>query len=162
MKIYFYLFSLFLFTACGGDKVSSDAELQALEASRIAQEAAYEGVTNAHDRIMPRMGEVTAAQRAIKERLEAGGLADDTEDLLEAAYEELEDAEDGMMEWMRNLKSLDELRETMNNDAIISYIRDENAEIAEVETAMTTSIANAKKIVGDHSGHNHGQGGHNH
>ena len=135
---------------------------QRLEAARVSQEAAYEGMVAAHDRIMPMMGQVTAAQRAIKEQLAKDGLADDREDLLDAAYEQLEDAEDGMMSWMQNMKPLETLRETMDNDAIITYIRDESAKISNVETQINTSIATAKELVGDHSGHTHGPGGHSH
>lgn len=163
MKYFLFLFTLALFTACGDKDVSSDAELQALEAARIAQEAAYEGMTQAHDRIMPKMGQITATQRAIKEQLDADNLNDDRKDLLEAAYEQLEDANDGMMQWMDNMKPLAELREEMDNEAIITYIREESAEISKVETALNTAVANAKELVGDHSGHgDHDHSGHSH
>ena len=162
MKYLAFLLTLTLFTACGDDSVSSDAELQRLEAARTAQNAAYEGMVAAHDRIMPMMGQVTAAQRAVKEKMETKGLADDHKDLLEAAYEQLEDAEDGMMEWMQNMKPLETLRETMDNDAIITYIREESADITDVETQINTSIATARELVGDHSSHDHSSGAQNH
>ncbi|OAV42819.1 hypothetical protein [Lewinella sp. 4G2] len=160
MRILTLLFAIAFFAACGNGEVSSDASLEAMEAARVAQEAAYEGMNEAHDRIMPRMGEITAAQRAIKEQLEMDGLAEDKKELLEAAYEQLEDANDGMMEWMQGMKPLEELRETMDNDAIITYIREESADIADVETAINSSVAMAKELVGDHSGHSHD--GHDH
>lgn len=165
MKYFFLLLSLAFFAACGNSDVSSDAELQALEASRVAQEAAHEGMMASHDRIMPMMGQVTAAQRAIKEQLDADQLNDDRKDLLEAAYEQLEDADAGMMKWMNNLKPLAELRESMDHEAIITFIREVSAEGTNVETAINTSVASAKELVGDHSGHDHGEGdhsGHNH
>ena len=166
MRYLTLLFAIALFAACGDNSASSDAQLETMEAERVAQEAAYEGMVAAHDRIMPRMGEITAAQRAIKEQLDMDGLTDDRKDLLEAAYEQLEDANDGMMEWMQDMKPLQELRGSMDNDAITRHIRDESAEIGKVETEMTTAIAMAKELVGDHSGHSHGPGedhsGHNH
>ena len=162
MRYFTFLFLLTLTVACGDDKVSSDAELQRLEASRVAQEAAYEGMVASHDRIMPMMGQVTASQRAVKEQLAVDGLSDDREDLLEAAYEQLEDAEDDMMSWMQNMKPLETLRETMDNDAIITYIREESSDIADVEAQINTAIATARELVGDHAGHAHGAGGHVH
>ena len=167
MKYLLFLLTLTLFTACGDDKLSADAELQQLEATRSAQDAAYESMVQAHDRIMPMMGQVTAAQRAVKERMETAGIAEDQEDLLEAAYEQLEDANDGMMEWMQSMKPLDELRETMDNDEIMKYIRQEASSIAEVENDIKTALAQAAQLVGDHShdGHSHDHGdhsGHNH
>ena len=167
MKYLLILFSLILFTACGDDKLSADAELQHLEATRSAQNAAYESMVQAHDRIMPMMGQVTAAQRAVKEQMGADGTPEDREDLLEAAYEQLEDANDGMMDWMQSMKPLDELRETMDNDEIMKYIREEASSIAEVENDIKTALAQAAQLVGDHShdGHSHDHGdhsGHNH
>ena len=138
--------------------------MEAMEAMRSAQEVAYQSMTEAHDRIMPMMGQVTAAQRAIKERLDDESLNDDREDLYTAAFEELEDAEDGMMDWMRSMKPLAELRETMNNEAIMKYIQEETGEIAQVETRIKSAVANAKQLVGDHShdGHSHDHSGHDH
>ncbi|NJC26705.1 hypothetical protein [Neolewinella antarctica] len=165
MKYFSFLLALVLFTACGDKSISSEAELEAMEASRVAQESAYENMVAAHDRIMPKMGEVTAAQRAIKEQLEDENLPEDRVTLLEAAYEQLEDANDGMMEWMQDMKPLAELRESMDNDAITAHIRDESSEIAGVEANISTAVAMAKELVGDHSGHVHGAGedhGHNH
>ena len=71
---------------------------------------------------------------------------------------------------MKGLKSLDDLRANMDNDAIITYIKEEAADVAKVETAMTTAIAAANELVGgghdhDHGdghGHDHGEGGHDH
>ena len=163
MKYFFLALSITLFAACGGNEMSSDAELQQLEASRVAQEAAYESMVEAHDRIMPMMGQVTAAQRAIREQLDADDLGDDREDLLEAAYEQLEDTNDGMMEWMQNMKPLDDLRATMDNDEITRHIERETSNIAGVETRIKTAVAQAKELVGDHSGHSHSHGdGHDH
>ena len=150
--------------------MSADAELQQLEATRSAQEAAYKSMVDAHDRIMPMMGNVTAAQKAVKMQLESGGLTEDKENLLQAAYEQLEDANDGMMDWMQtSMKPLEQLRETMDNEEIMDYIRKGVASVAEVESDMTTAIAQATQLVGDHShdghGHDHDHGdhsGHNH
>jgi hypothetical protein len=84
--------------------------------------------------------------------------------VLEAANEQLEDANDGMMEWMQNLKPLDELREKMDDDAIITYIREEAGDIAKVESSMNAALGAAANLVenhehshegGDHSGHSH-------
>lgn len=138
------------FTSCGNDTAAT--EKSSMDATRAAQQAAYDGMMEGHDRVMPMMGKITAAQRAIMEQLKMDNLEESKKDLLEAANEQLEDANDEMMSWMDNMKSLDELRESMDNDAIITYIKQEAADIAKVETAMTVAIANANDLV---SGHDH-------
>lgn len=112
-----------------------------------------------HDRVMPLMGKITASQRSIKEALASDDLEASKKDVLEAANEQLEDANDGMMEWMQNLKPLDELRENMDNDAIVKYIREEAGNIAKVESTMKAALGAAANLVDDH-GHSHEGGDH--
>ncbi len=162
-----YLTLLFVFTlaftSCGED--TSVAEKAAMEAAQAAQKEAYASMMEGHDRAMPMMGKITAAQKAIMAQLDAEDLDASKKDLLEAANEQLEDANDGMMDWMNGLKSLDDLRGSMDNDAIITYIKEEAADIAGVETAMNAALGAAADLLGDHAGHDHDHddhSGHNH
>lgn len=150
------IFGLFL-TSCGEDTAA--IEQAALEATQAAQQKAYDAMMEGHDRVMPLMGNITAAEKAIKEKMETEGLADEEKNLLMAAYEQLEGANDGMMDWMKNLKSLDDLRGSMDNEAIITYIKEEATDIVNVETAMNNALGAAKELVGDH-GHSHEGGDH--
>jgi len=113
----------------------------------------------AHDRVMPLMGQITAGQRSIMEELKTDGIAEDRMELLTAVNEQLEDAGDGMMEWMSGLKSLDDLRADMDDEAIMTYIKQEASGVAKVEASMTSAIAAAKEVMGTHI---HGEGGHDH
>ena len=159
------LFTL-LFTACGGDETAA-VEQATLEATRATQQSAYDAMMAGHDRVMPMMSKLTAAERSVNEALQADNLAPGRKDLLEAAMEQLEDANDGMMDWMENVKTLDELRAEMSNDAIATYLRQEAADIAKVEMDMTAAYANAQEVLGvkmehSHDGHDHGHDGHDH
>lgn len=165
----YIFFSLFLFalafTSCGAD--SAATEKAAMAAAEAAQTKAYETMMEAHDRIMPMMGNITATQRSIKEALQQENLAPDRKELLEAGYEQLEDAGDQMMAWMSEIKPLDKLRETMDNDGIMAYVKEQAGSIGEVETAMTAAIASGKELLGDththeHDGHDHDGHGHDH
>ena len=158
MRILSLLFFAVLLTACG-ESGPSAAEIAAAEAAEAAQEKAYETMMDAHDRVMPLMGQITASQRSLLEELKTDGLAEERKELLTSLSEELEDANDGMMEWMGGLKSLDELRADMDGEAILTYIKQEAADIAKVETAMTGAIAAAKEVGGMHE---HGDGAHDH
>lgn len=152
-----YLTLLFVFTlaftSCGEDTAA--AEKAAVEAAQASQQTAYEAMMAGHDRVMPMMGKITAAQKAIMAQLEAEDLDPSKKDLLEATNEQLEDANDGMMNWMSGLKSLDDLRGSMDNEAIITYIKQEAADIAKVETATNAALGAATELLGDHAGHGH-------
>ncbi len=141
---------LFLITSCGNgaEDAAEQAEAQAMVA---AQTAAYNSMMDGHDRVMPLMGRITQAQRTITEQLTNGGLPEERRDLLLATNEQLEDANDGMMNWMNNIRPLDELRNEMDEDKVIDYLKAQTRDIADVETDIKASLANADEILqGDH------------
>ncbi len=152
---------LFLVTSCGNgaEDAAEQAEAQAMEA---AQTAAYQSMMDGHDRIMPLMGKITQAQRTITEQLTTGGLAEERRELLLATNEQLEDANDGMMNWMNSIRPLDELRAEMDEGKVIDYLKAQTRDIADVETDIKASLANAEEIIGGEN-HAHGVGAdHNH
>lgn len=156
-----YLFSLLflatLFAGCG-----DGASIAEQEATEAAQKQAYETMMEAHDRIMPMMGKVAAVQRSLMEEMKTEGLSEERTELLNAANEQLEDANDQMMEWMSNMKPLDKLREDMDSDKILQYIKDESGTIAKVETAITAAIAAGSELVGNSHSHDGGDHSHDH
>lgn len=162
-----YLTLLFVsalaFSSCGEDTAA--VEKAAMEAAYASQQTAYEAMMAGHDRVMPMMGKITSAQKAIAEQLEVTDLDPNKKDLLEATNEQLEDAHDGMMDWMSGLKSLDDLRGSMDNDAIVTYIKQEAADIAKVEAATNAALGAAAELLDD-AGHDHAEGddhsGHSH
>ena len=152
---YLFLFLLVFTFACGsGEDAAEDAGERG---NTAAQQTAYELMMEGHDRVMPMMGQITATQRAITEQLSSGGLDDDYRDLLLAANEQLEDANDAMMQWMNTSRPLSELQENMDNDDIMSTIRERTRSIAEVETDIRTSLANAEQIL-ETEDHEHTEG----
>lgn len=146
MKFVLSFCFLLLLTACG-DGEGAAAEAAAEQATRTAQEAAYQSMMDGHDRIMPMMGRITQAQRSITEQLGQGGHGEEYRELLLAANEQLEDADDGMMNWMNSIRPLDELRAEMDDDEVMDYIREHTRAIAEVETDIKTSLATASEVI---------------
>lgn len=154
-----FVFTL-AFTSCGEDTAA--AEKAAMEAARASQQTAYDAMMAGHDRVMPMMGKITAAQKAIAAQLSAEDLDPNKMDILKATNEQLEDANDGMMDWMTGLKSLDDLRGSMDNEAIITYIKQEAADIAKVETAMNAALGASTEVLGGDAGHDHDGHDHDH
>ena len=140
------LLFLFLLTTCG-DADQDAAETAREQATVAAQEAAYKAMMDGHDRVMPMMGRITQAQRTITEQLSAGGVSEDYRELLLAANEQLEDANDGMMDWMNRIRPLDELQEENEADEVMNYIKEQTRSIADVEADINASLANANEII---------------
>ena len=167
MRYLILLLALFTFAACG-ENGPSEAEVAAAAAAEVAQDRAYETMMEAHDRVMPMMGRITAAERAINLELQDENIAPERKDILTAAFEQLEDAGDGMMDWMGNVKTLEELRADMNDQAIVAYIKEQSTKIAGVEQDITTAVATATEVLGgtldahSHDGHDHGGHDHDH
>jgi|GEM_PF-662292 len=161
-----------LLTSCGGEDTAA-LEKATMEANYAAQQVTYDAVMETHDRVMPLNGKITAAQRTIMEQLKGADEMDNSKkEILEATNEQLEDANDGMMNWMNNFSTLNELREVKDHESIISYFEEEAAKIAKVEMSMKAALGAAAEVVGetaghshdghDHGGHDHGDEGHKH
>ncbi|MGB3799267.1 MAG: hypothetical protein WA952_05585 [Lewinella sp.] len=157
MKLSYSLFVLLLFVFACGNSEEDAAESAGERATIAAQQTAYDLMMEGHDRVMPMMGQITARQKSITEQLTAGGHGEDYRDLLLAANEQLEDADDAMMGWMNNSRQLADLRDNMDNDEIMDFIRERTRSIAEVEADIKTSLANADQILGDED-HEHEEG----
>lgn len=162
MRFLSLLAILVVFAGCGNSERDS-AERAAEEMATAAQERAYQTMMDGHDRVMPMMGQVNQLQKTILARLEAGGIPEEQRELLQAGYEQLEDAGDGMMEWMQQVKPLDDLRDEMSQDGIRDWTREMTSDIATVETQLNSSIASAEKLLGLAGSHGHDHGdGHDH
>ncbi|MEL6276962.1 MAG: hypothetical protein AAFU03_17815, partial [Bacteroidota bacterium] len=132
---------------------------------------AYETMMDAHDRVMERMGEIAQAQKGLMDASEEEGIAEERLQELTGANEALERAYDGMMNWMRDMKSLDELRAEGEQTKILDYIKSENSKMTQIEADLDQGIAAAKELLGgleatdehshdhddshDHDGHQH-------
>jgi hypothetical protein len=140
LKSTFFLsvLSLFWLLSCGPDKKAED------------REALYKSMMEVHDEVMPEMGTISSLQKQIKEKLE--GLDENDENYmaekneLESLHQELKNAHDGMMMWMRQLKRGNDL-EQMPHDEAIDYLKDEYEKISQVKDGMLQSIENAKNYL---------------
>ncbi|PHI18800.1 hypothetical protein CEQ90_16225 [Lewinellaceae bacterium SD302] len=153
--------------ACNADTATSsatenDASTEEFTPAQIAaQTKAYEDMMDAHDRVMPRMGQIAQMQKSIQD---ATDLDPAIAEKLKEADKKLENAYDGMMEWMRDLKSMDDLREMGDQDKIMTYVNGELAKMNMIEEKLDDGMQNAQELLGikieadhghDHSGHDH-------
>ena len=112
------------------------------------EEALRDEVFAIHDAVMPRMSEIVKLKGQLKE------LQADSIKALEAnaMTNQLEKAEDGMMDWMNQFTQLEKLRETKKHDEIVAYLETEKLRIAKVRDDMNGGIAAAARLVNAASG----------
>lgn len=168
------LLLLFVLCSCGSDTATSSANTTATEdtvggfsaAEIAAQTKAYESMMDLHDRVMPKMGNIAQMQKMLKDAMDKEKTPKPE---FEAAYNELENAYDGMMNWMKGMKSMDELRELGDQTKIMEYVKEEAVSMGKIEKMLESGLTTSYKLLGvdpaemnaeDHSGHDHE--GHNH
>ena len=142
---FFFLTAATVFLlACGSDPAATDRTFT--EAELAKQEAAYNEMMEAHDRVMPRMGEIFQLNRSLETQLSGETpTADST--TVRAMIESLTTAEDDMMEWMSELEPLDSLRTELDHAAIMGYIETENQAILRVEKDMNRGLEEGMNLI---------------
>ena len=141
------LLATLAFTACGGNNPASHSEDPAA-AQHVAEEQKWDEVMVVHDEVMPKMSEINRISRALRERLEQDdALPGAVRQQAEEAVQQLATAEEGMWEWMNNIRQLDALRTSKNHEEIMQYLNDEMTRISQVRDAMLRSIENGEQML---------------
>jgi len=130
------LLSIVLIIGCKSEKV--DPKLSSL----------MDEVMAIHDEVMPKTGAINKNKKALKKMLTP--MIEDTTKLRNQLLDtilELEDAEEGMMDWMANYKSKpSKLKEGVDP---MAYYLEEKKKITEVKNKMLSSIENAKVLLNE-------------
>lgn len=132
------LFLALALTACG--KFSKDEIAQ--------QEQAFSTMMEAHDRAMPRMGEIADISRGLRDAMADSLATDSTKEAIMNALQQMEKAEDGMMTWMSEIQLLDKLQAEKDHAAILAYFKAEDERIRVVENDIATSISAGQALLG--------------
>lgn len=124
----------YFLVSCSGE--GKQSQIDALE----------QEVMEVHNKVMPMMGEVAR----LKDELEKGkenfdSLATEQAEKIDVLLVELSAANEGMMDWMRNYSG--DFTE-MKQEEIEKYLKQQKAEIVEVENRITKAIEAAKKQLG--------------
>lgn len=102
-------------------------------------------VMEVHDEVMPKMGDIYKTKKRLKALLtEHIESADSTRSNLLIAIKNLEDADDGMMQWMSDFKSG---YKGKTDQETIAYLKSEKDKISQVSLDMKTAIANGQKLI---------------
>jgi hypothetical protein len=112
------------------------------------EDQAWKEVMRIHDEVMPEMATINRIKRGLKAEIAdtTATLSADRQTTLINTIQQLEAAEEGMMSWMEQVKSPAALRETLEHEAILSYLQDQQEKIEIVKRDMLTSIEAGRAV----------------
>ncbi len=138
----------FLALSCGKNKDNestgklNEANLSEAEITNIQkqhEDSLYSVVMGIHDEIMPKMQDIFNIKTALENKL---SNSDEIKDSIRLIIEELDQAESGMMDWMRSFRP----DKTVGHDSLMQYYRSEKEKIEKVKKEMETSLEKAKSM----------------
>ncbi len=129
------IISCVLMYSCKNKNV--DPELQSL----------MDNVMAVHDEVMPKMGEIHKLKKQLKKELKNNleEVSEKRSKILQHMTA-LDDADEGMMNWMAEYKKLSKLEEDQDP---MSYYQAEQVKIDKVRDDMLSSIENAKLFLNE-------------
>ena len=128
-------------SGCGGsqkgDTVSdiTDEEQQAQQKVEM-----YENVIDIHNEVMPKMDDLYRYRQLAIERLDSLGEGADEEMFLRGMIQNLEHAEEGMMQWMRQFEKP---ADTIAFELVIEYYQSEMDKVTVVKDSIVNGINRA-------------------
>ncbi|UII21104.1 hypothetical protein [Fulvivirga ligni] len=140
-------------TACDSKK-STDTENIEIENKEVppeerAEKELYDEVMDIHDAIMPEMDNIMKLKGELQEKYDIGkdqnSLSEDELKTYESAIQELEKADDVMMDWMHKFEPQDD---NPDHDAVMDYYKNEKEKISDVKEQMQNAMTNAKTVLG--------------
>lgn len=141
--------------ACGGETTPKENATTEETAGKFsaeemqAQQQAWDKVMTVHDEVMPKMGTMNQLTKSLKAQWEDNKKLDAvTKDDISGAVQELESADEGMWDWMHQLKQLQPLQASeSSHDAIIKYIQEQEQSIILIREEMANSMAKADSLL---------------
>ncbi len=102
------------------------------------QQQLWGDVMVVHDEVMPKMGELHQLKKQLKKQTESP--------ILQKTIQDIEQAQDAMMDWMREFKSLRTLSK-LDQQVAIDYLKKEQARIGQIKKMMIESIEKGSALV---------------
>ena len=143
MKNFVQLSSILLLFTLVACQNSGPASQQSLEEEKL-----HKKILAIHDEVMPRMGEINKLRKKLVESLDAGTFKSE-EDIKAAkeAVQYLENADEGMMQWMHDYKKPSELQKDKSPEEVMAWLKEEYKKVEKVKYDIQTSIKEAKALL---------------
>jgi len=108
------------------------------------KELLYKEVMEIHDAVMPKLSDINRIKRNLKDQMESNPSIDDKlKSNVGVIINELNTADDSMMNWMNAFKVPNDLAD----EQVILYLKEEKLKISRVSEQMESSLANGSKML---------------
>lgn len=139
------IIAVLLTTSCQETKKdqSSETSTESTDASKDL----HDRVMQIHDEIMPKMDNIMKAKGQLQEKMDSLRANNGNEEViseLERATLALSEADEAMMQWMRNFKPQEDVTD---EKAVTDYYKDQEDKIKAVKEQMYSSLEEAKKLL---------------
>ena len=144
-KVLPFLFLISGLLSCNNSSVPDQALLQ-----QNMQDSLWQDAMAIHDDVMPKMANINKLSRELRALLEKeDSLSDDQKEWIRLQVDALENADEGMMEWMARISEnqLPMLRKKLPHDSIVMFIKKETVAIIKVRQDMLNSITKADSLL---------------
>ena len=131
-KFWMLTIAALVLIACGQDK----AKIKELDNKAI----------EVHDAVMPKMGDIIRLKGELKAKMESVADSMEAYQSLEAAFNQLLEAEQGMKDWMHQYQMPD-YKKSM--DELLPLAEEQLSSIEKVKEQMESSIAHASNLLAD-------------
>ena len=139
-KIYWLPVLAFLY-ACGGT-TNTDAALNDEEQEAQKKLEMYEAVIEVHNEVMPKMEDLYQYRQLADQRLDSVGEDSEDAEAIKNLVGDLESAEEGMMQWMRQFRRPND---SLGFEQIIKYYELEMERVTLVQDSVLNGISRAKQ-----------------
>ena len=128
-----------LLFSCGNNQKTDEKKLE---------KQLYDEVIEIHDEVMPKMSTILALERQLKEKIQELDSASPDEtakiELLKNQIPKLQEADEAMMQWMRNFQVN---QEGWSHDSVMSSMGHEKDRITIVREKMLETITETEQLL---------------
>ncbi|MEM1219513.1 MAG: hypothetical protein AAGH79_11395 [Bacteroidota bacterium] len=150
----FVLYLVFLFAslnACTNNNETenpSESTTNESSAEQTLEGETWDDVIGIHDEVMPEMSTIGRIKRRVSAYLEEQTSSQpSTKTELLDLLTQLQQAEDGMWDWMYNFQQLEPLQDSLEHQGILDYLEYERARIVKVKADMEQSIKAGRALM---------------
>ena len=142
-KILIFLQISILLVSCK----TNESDNQADTSEENMQSVLYQEVISGHDEVMPKLQDISSLMERLEAKIgemeqKSGGEEELTQ--LRNQMQMLGDADESMMQWMRNFETK---YEGWEEDKIIKYLEEEKQKITNVAVEVNSAIEGARELL---------------
>lgn len=118
-------------------------------AQDVAQEQQkWDEIMAVHDEVMPKMSDINRLSEDLTARVSTpDSIQMEEQKIIRNHIQGLTNAENGMMDWMGNVRQLDDVRAETDHAGVMKYLDEEKKKVDELKQQMLQSIESAETYV---------------